>query len=64
MMQASDIRQWLSTLHPETYVGIDEGGLTLIAVATDTRSERDKDAYLEVGGTDAIEDDEYEEATS
>lgn len=40
-MSAQDIREWLDQFEETTQVGVDEGGLTLIADTGD---------YLEVGG--------------
>jgi hypothetical protein len=42
MIQVKEIMRWLSTLDHESYVGVDEGGLILLA----SRS----DAFLEIGG--------------
>lgn len=42
MMPKEELERWLGTLQPGQRVGVDEGGLTLMAVG--------KDACLEVGG--------------
>lgn len=47
MLPAFQIQEWLNTLEPDAPVGIDEGGLTLIA--HDLNNEP-TGAYLEVGG--------------
>lgn len=43
MMAKEDIAAWLETLPPDTGVGVDDGGLTLVAA---------NGAYLEVGGVE------------
>jgi hypothetical protein len=42
-MEAQTVRLWLDTLADDDAVFIDDGGLTL-------RSEKEPDAYLEIGG--------------
>lgn len=44
MMTREEIQRWLDTLPAGTLVGVDEGGLSLVAIG--------EDAYLEVGGVD------------
>jgi len=42
-MKVIDIQDWLNTLDEDDEVGIDEGGLMLVAAS-------DREAYCEVGG--------------
>ncbi len=49
MMQVSELKQWLDGLSPTSYVGIDDGGLTLV-------SWNEQDEYIEIGGLDEDEE--------
>ena len=58
---AKEIRRWLSEIDDQVMIGVDEGGLTLVAYKADaTQSERinaDYDPstaadYFEIGGVD------------
>lgn len=48
MITVSELTEWLQSLPADAMVGVDEGGLTLVAAA-------DSEAYIEVGGLDADE---------
>ncbi len=43
MIKVSELRDWLAGFDPSDQVGIDEGGLTLVAIG-------EPGTYLEVGG--------------
>ena len=45
-MTPNEIIRWLTTLHPDSTVCIDDGGLALREV----RNDQPTDAYLEIGG--------------
>ena len=49
MISQAELVEWLNTLSPDTQVGIDEEGLTLITEAGF------QDPYLEVGGIETEE---------
>lgn len=53
-MIVKDVIRWLRTLSAEDAVYIDEGGLNLV-------SEKESEAYLEVGGQWAGEDEDEKE---
>lgn len=48
MMTVQEVEDWLSTLRPSNFVGIDEGGLTLKEVSS--HGEYLTGSYLEIGG--------------
>lgn len=52
-MSARDLKDWILTIHDDTAVGIDDGGLTLTT--------EDGSAYLEIGGI-SVEGEEEQEA--
>jgi hypothetical protein len=49
MIQVAELQEWLATLKPHHYVGVDEGGLTLTV-------NHHPEVYLEVGGIPEDED--------
>jgi hypothetical protein len=56
MMLVTELRRWVNTLEDEHYVGVDEGGLTLIVVNEEGVLQY---PYLELGmiSDDADDDD-------
>jgi len=50
-MNVKDVIKWLQTLSADDAIYIDEGGLSLV-------SEKDGEAYLDVGGQHLEEDDD------
>ena len=50
MIPVSDLRKWLDTLPVGELVGVDDGGLVLVAL--------DTDAYIEVGGLPEYREEE------
>lgn len=51
MESVTEIKRWLGTLYPTSYVGVDEGGLTLVEIAV--KDNKATGAYLEIGGIPA-----------
>jgi hypothetical protein len=47
MVGKAELLRWVNTLSDESFIGIDEGGLTLVEVG---ENDIIGDAYLEVGG--------------
>ncbi len=47
MMSKAEIQEWLNGLNPNSSVGIDEGGLTLVEIGPEGKS---TGVYLEIGG--------------
>ncbi len=58
MVSARVLLQWLQKLPPRTFVGIDEGGLTLCRV---DRRGRPTDEYFEIGGVNDGDEEEEDE---
>jgi hypothetical protein len=42
-MRKEEVEAWLKTIPPETWIAIDDGGLSLVVVDN-------QDVYIEVGG--------------
>lgn len=53
-MEVQEIQRWLSTLPPDSGVGVDDGGLCLVSTS-------DPDVYCEVGGIPEPSPEEEEE---
>jgi hypothetical protein len=52
MISQPELLKWVRTLSPDHYVGIDDGGLTLVELTPNCKPTA---AYLEVGGFDENE---------
>ena len=48
MISVKDLKEWLDELNPETFVAVDEGGLTLVQILPGHSGLSGN--YLEVGG--------------
>ncbi len=47
MISINELQKWLSTLSPDNYLAIDDGGLTLLEITADDAA---TSAFLEIGG--------------
>jgi hypothetical protein len=63
MIAAKQLAEWLSTLEPGALVAIDDGGLTICQVTSETgpHDETHAGPFLEIGGIPLDDDDDDQE---